>query len=41
MPGSSTDKVDFATLSVTGGVVNVKNAVKMCMALEKSKASTK
>ncbi len=40
-PGSTTEKVDFSTLSVTGGVVNVKNAVKMCMALEKSKASTK
>ncbi len=40
-PGSTTEKVDFSTLSVTGGVVNVKNAVKMCMALEKSKAGTK
>jgi len=36
-PGSE-DLVDFATLSVTGGVVNVKSAVKMCKALEKSKA---
>jgi subtilisin family serine protease len=35
-PGTK-DEVDFATLSVTGGVVNVKNAVKACIALEKSK----
>jgi subtilisin family serine protease len=37
-PGTG-ELVDFATLSVTGSVVNVKNAVSMCMALEKSKAS--
>lgn len=37
-PGTE-DLVDFATLSVTGSVVNVKNAVTMCMALEKSKSS--
>lgn len=35
-PGSE-ELVDFGTLSVTGGVVNVKSAVKMCLALEKSK----
>ena len=37
-PGSE-ELVDFGTLSVTGGVINVKNAVKMCKELEKSKAS--
>ena len=38
LPG--TEKlVDFGTLSVTGGVVNVKNAVTMCLALEKNKLS--
>jgi cell wall-associated protease len=37
-PGSE-DLVDFGTLSVTGGVINVKNAVKLCMQLEKQKAS--
>jgi cell wall-associated protease len=36
-PGSEDDKVDFGTLSTTGMVVNVKNAVKACKALEKSK----
>jgi cell wall-associated protease len=36
-PGSE-ELVDFSTLSVTGSVINVKNAVKMCLALEKSKA---
>lgn len=36
LPGTE-QKVDFATLSVTGGVVNVKNAVKKCLELEKSK----
>jgi cell wall-associated protease len=36
LPGSE-ELVDFATLSVTGGVVNVKNAVIMCLALESSK----
>ena len=35
-PGSE-DKVDFATLSVTGAVVDVNAAVKKCLALEKSK----
>jgi hypothetical protein len=35
-PGSD-QLVDFASLSVTGGVVNVKNAVNMCLKLEKSK----
>jgi subtilisin family serine protease len=38
LPGSET-LVDFGTLSVTGGVVNVKNAVTMCLALEKNKMS--
>ncbi len=37
-PGSE-ELVDFSTLSVTGSVVNVKNAVAMCMQLEKSKAT--
>ena len=37
LPGSE-ELVDFATLSLTGGVVNVKNAVIMCLALETSKA---
>jgi subtilisin family serine protease len=36
-PGSE-ELVDFGTLSATGGVINVKSAVKMCMALEKEKA---
>ncbi len=36
LPGSE-EIVDFATLSVTGGVINVKSAVKMCLELEKSK----
>lgn len=35
-PGTE-EKVDFGKLSVTGGVVNVLAAVKMCMALEASK----
>ncbi|MDG1147120.1 MAG: S8 family peptidase [Crocinitomicaceae bacterium] len=30
---------DFGTLSVTGGVVNVKNAVDACLAIEKAKMS--
>ncbi len=37
-PGTE-DLVDFASLSVTGAVINVKSAVKMCMKLEKSKSS--
>jgi subtilisin family serine protease len=37
-PGTE-ELVDFAALSVTGAVVNVKNAVSMCMELEKAKAS--
>ena len=39
-PGSE-ELVDFATFSVTGGVINVKNAVKMCLELEKSKTPAK
>ncbi|MFA7274353.1 MAG: S8 family peptidase [Crocinitomicaceae bacterium] len=35
-PGSE-NMVDFGTLSVTGSVVNVKNAVAACKVLEKSK----
>jgi hypothetical protein len=35
-PGAE-DKVDFAQLSVTGAVVDVPNAVKMCKALVASK----
>lgn len=38
LPGSE-ELVDFGTLSVTGGVINVYNAVKMCLELEKSKAA--
>ncbi len=37
-PGTN-ELVDFGTLSATGGVVNVMNAVKACMELEKSKAN--
>jgi cell wall-associated protease len=40
LPGTD-EQVDFGKLSTTGGVVNVKNAVKMCMALEKSKGMVK
>lgn len=36
-PGSEDTMVDFSSLSVTGKVVNVKNAVKACIVLEKSK----
>ena len=36
LPGSE-QKVDFATLSVTGGVVDVSAAVKACMKLEAKK----
>ena len=36
-PGSE-DLIDFGTLSTTGAVINVKNAVKMCLSLEKTKA---
>jgi cell wall-associated protease len=34
LPGTE-DDVDFATLSITGGVVNVKNAVKALLKMEK------
>ena len=37
-PGSE-DLVDFGTLSTTGAVINVKNAVKMCIKLEKEKSA--
>lgn len=37
-PGTK-DLVDFGTLSVTGAVINVKEAVKACIALEKTKAN--
>lgn len=36
-PGTE-DLIDFGKLSVTGGVVNVKNAAKMCIELEAQKA---
>lgn len=36
-PGTTDEKVDFATLSVTGKVVDVLAAVKVCMAMEKAK----
>lgn len=35
-PGTE-ELVDFGTLSVTGGVIDVNAAVKMCLAIEKSK----
>ncbi|TNF00665.1 MAG: peptidase S8, partial [Bacteroidetes bacterium] len=34
-PALKSDMVDFGTLSVTGGVINLKNAVKMCMEMGK------
>ncbi len=37
LPGTATEQVDFAKLSVTGGVVNVYSAVKACLAIEKAK----
>ncbi len=37
MPGSREEQVDFAKLSVTGGVVNVYAAAKECLRIEKSK----
>lgn len=37
LPGTQVDQVDFATLSVTGGVVNVYSAVKACLKIEKEK----
>jgi subtilisin family serine protease len=37
-PGSE-ELVDFGSLSTTGAVINVKNAVKMCLTLEKTKVS--
>lgn len=36
-PGTEDEKVDFATLSATGKVIDVKAAVKACKALEKAK----
>ncbi len=36
-PGTEDTMVDFGTLSTTGSVVNVYNAVKACITLEKSK----
>lgn len=36
-PGERTDTIDFAKLSVTGGVVNVYAAVKACLKIEKAK----
>lgn len=36
LPGAD-ESVDFATLSVTGSVINVDAAVKMCLAAEKAK----
>ena len=35
-PGTE-ELIDFGTLSVTGSVINVKSAVKMCKALDKTK----
>ncbi len=34
-PALKSDMVDFGTLSFTGGVINLKNAVKMCMEMGK------
>lgn len=39
-PGTE-EKVDFGTLSVTGSVIDVSAAVKMCTALEKTKTAAK
>lgn len=36
-PALKSDMVDFGTLSVTGGVINLKNAVKMCLEMEAGK----
>jgi hypothetical protein len=36
LPGAE-ENVDFAKLSVTGAVINVEAAVKMCLAAEKAK----
>ena len=36
-PGVEPDTVDFSTLSVTGGVINLYEAVKKCLELEESK----
>ena len=36
-PGTKVDEIDFAKLSVTGGVVNVHAAVKECLKIEKAK----
>lgn len=33
------EMVDFGELSVTGGVINLKNAVKKCLEIEKAKAN--
>ncbi len=38
MPGSG-EAVDFAKLSVTGGTINLVNAVKLCEAMEQLKAA--
>ena len=35
----TTGTADFSKLSVTGGVINVKNAVVQCLELERSKVS--
>ncbi len=35
LPGTEDEEVDFATLSVTGGVVNAYNAVNMCLEMGK------
>ena len=40
MQGSTTHKDDFSTLSVTGGVVNLKNAVKMWIYFVEFRATT-
>lgn len=36
-PELKSDMVDFGTLSVTGGVINLKSAVQMCLEKEKTK----
>jgi subtilisin family serine protease len=36
-PALKSDMIDFGNLSVSGGVINLKNAVKVCFEMEKTK----
>ena len=36
-PALKSDMIDFGNLSVSGGVINLKNAVKVCLEMEKTK----